>query len=147
MMKNKAGRSAPRTTHREDHELPLATGSWGWRYHHMGIPTDRRIAGERYLSGLKCYVSGFPTSPFGIEWMRFDQGSPVHELIQRLPHIAFEVDDLDLELSRHDFEILSPPDSPSGGVRVAMILHNGAPVELIEFSKVKDRQGSRGLNI
>jgi hypothetical protein len=33
-----------------------------------------------------------------------------------------------------NFKILSKPNAPSGGVRVAMIEHNGAPVELIEFS-------------
>ena len=41
--------------------------------------------------------------------------------------------DLDLELSKRDFEILTKPNSPSDDVRVAMIKHNGAPIELIEF--------------
>ncbi|MBP1674267.1 MAG: hypothetical protein H6Q24_405, partial [Bacteroidetes bacterium] len=89
--------------------------------------------GEQYLPHLKIYVSGFNQSPFGIEWMRFDEDCPIPELIKRIPHIAFEVDDIDLELDRHDFHVLSPPGSPSQGVRVAMIEHNGAPVELIEF--------------
>lgn len=40
---------------------------------------------------------------------------------------------LSKELRRHDFIILTPPTQPSKGVRVAMIEHNGAPVELIEF--------------
>ena len=35
----------------------------------------------------------------------------------------------------NDFEIICQPGSPSDGVRAAMILHNGAPVELIEFRK------------
>jgi hypothetical protein len=52
-----------------------------------------------------------------------------------LSHIAFEVDDLDLELNRKKFRILTGPNSPADGIRVAMIEHNGAPVELIEFDK------------
>lgn len=118
---------------RQDHEPPLAADHWGWRYHHLGIPTDTPVAGEEYLPHLKFHVSGFSTSPFGIEWMRFDRDCPVHDLIKRLPHIAFEVPDLDAALREHPFELLSAPSSPSGGVRAAMILHNGAPVELIEF--------------
>jgi hypothetical protein len=118
---------------RKEHEPPLATTAWGWRYHHLGIPTKGPIKGERYLPQLKVYVSGFNTSPFGIEWMRFDPDCPVHDLIKEIPHLAFEVDDLDLELSRHNIKIISPPDSPAEGIRVAMIEHNGAPVELIEF--------------
>ena len=30
---------------RKDHEPPLATDKWGWRYHHMGIPTKESIPG------------------------------------------------------------------------------------------------------
>jgi hypothetical protein len=121
--------------HRRDHQPPLATEKWGWRYHHLGIPTKSAIQGERYFLQYKFYAGGFDTSPYGIEWMRFDADSPVHELIQRVPHIAFEVEDLDLELSRHDFHIISKPGSPDEGIRTAMIEHNGAPVELIAFRK------------
>jgi hypothetical protein len=56
------------------------------------------------------------------------------DIIKSVPHIAFEVDDIDREFAGHNFEIISEPDIPSDGVRAAMILHNGAPIELIEFS-------------
>jgi len=118
---------------RQDNESPLAISEWGWRYHHIGIPTDKSIEGERYIPQYKFYVSGFDTSPYGIEWMRFDHDSPISDIIKSLPHIAFEVDDLDLELSRRNFNILTAPNSPGEGTRVAMIIHNGAPIELIEF--------------
>jgi len=120
---------------RQDNELPLATSEWGWRYHHIGIPTDKPIDGERYLPQFKLYVSGFETSPYGIEWMRFDKDSPVNDLIKNVPHIAFEVNDLNFELTSRGFNIITPPNSPREGIRVAMIEHNGAPIELIEFEK------------
>jgi len=119
---------------RQDHEPPLAIVEWGWRYHHIGIPTDTPKQDEKFIPAFKLYVSGFDKSPLGIEWMRYDYDSPVNELIKTVPHIAFEVDDLDLELSRHDFKIITKPNSPSDGARVAMIEHNGAPIELIEFN-------------
>ena len=55
-------------------------------------------------------------------------------MIKEVPHIAFMVDDLDYELDNRDFKIITKSNSPSGGVRVAMIEHNGAPIELIEFN-------------
>lgn len=122
---------------RKDSEPTKAIKEWGWRYHHLGIPTDKTVKGERYLPQFKLYVSGFDTSPFGIEWMRFEPDSPIDEIIKRVPHIAFEVDDLDMELSMHDLKILTPPNAPEEGIRVAMIIHNGAPVELIEFRKTR----------
>ncbi len=123
---------------RMDHEPPLAIKKWGWRYHHLGIPTHSPIPDEVYYPHLKMHVSGFQTSPFGIEWMRFDDDCPISKLVQTIPHIAFEVNDLDKALNEHEFEILSEPSVPSDGVRVAMIKHNEAPVELIEFTRVKE---------
>ena len=119
---------------RKDHESPPVVSKNGWRYHHIGIPTDTPRPGERYLEHLKIHVSGFDTSPYGIEWMRFDPDCPISELVRTVPHIAFEVDDLDSALKGK--EILSPPGTPSKGVRAAMIVDNGAPIELIEFRKI-----------
>jgi hypothetical protein len=121
---------------RKDHEPPAVTAK-GWRYHHMGIPTDRPRTGERYLEHLKMYVSGFETSPYGIEWMRFEPDSRISELIRTTPHIAFEVDNLDIEIEGK--ELLGGVSEPSEGVRVAMIIDNGAPVELLEFRKTLSR--------
>lgn len=118
---------------RKSHEPPDVVARRGWRYHHLGIPTDVPRANETYLAKYGLYVSGFPTSPYGIEWMRFEADSPLHPLIKSVPHVAFEVDDLDAELvGQH---VISPPGSPSDGVRAAMIVVDGAPVELISFRK------------
>ncbi len=118
--------------HRSDDEPPAAL-RWGWRYHHTGIPTLQPHNGERYLPELKLYVAGFPESPYGIEWMRFDEDCPVPELVKTVPHVAFEVDDLDAALVGKT--LLSAPSSPSHGVRVAMIVDRGCPIELLEFEK------------
>ena len=118
---------------RHEHEPPAAIAEWGWRYHHIGIPTDTPREVEVYLEEYGMSVSGFDTSPYGVEWMRFEPGSPVSELVRTVPHIAFEVDDLDRALEGK--ELLGEPSSPMSGVRVAMIIHNGMPVELLEFCK------------
>ncbi|MGM0566298.1 MAG: VOC family protein [Bacteroidota bacterium] len=118
---------------RQDFEFPQCIEEWGWKYHHTGIPTDKKMPNEKYISHLKFYVSGFESSPFGIEWMRFEEDSPVDILIQTVPHIAFVVDDLNFELKRRNLKIITEPNHPSDAVRVAMIEHNGAPIELMEF--------------
>lgn len=120
---------------RQDHDLPQATIDWGWKYHHLGIPTDQKMPDEKYLPAFKFYVSGFSRNPFGIEWMRFEKDCPIDPLIQSVPHLAFEVEDLDFELKKHNFKVITQPNSASPGVRVAMIEHDGAPVELIEFER------------
>jgi len=122
---------------RHEYELPDCIEEWGWKYHHLGIPTTEKKNNERYLPQFKFYISGFSTSPFGVEWMRFEPDSPMDPLIQTVPHLAFEVADLDFELKKRNFKILTPPNPPMEGVRVAMIEHNGAPIELIEFERIK----------
>ena len=124
---------------RLEYELPESIAEWGWKYHHLGIPTDRIMPDEKYLPQFKLYVSGFNDSPFGIEWMRYEKDSLIDPLIQSVPHLAFEVADIDYELSAHHLKILTPPNHPGEGIRVAMIEHNGAPVELIEFAKALHR--------
>jgi len=116
---------------RKNHEPPMAVEKWGWRYHHLGIPTNIPTPGEKYIPHLKIYVKGFDSSPFGIEWMRFDDDSPLSDLIKTIPHIACEVDDLDKAME--GFTVICEPGIPSEGVRAAMIVYDGAPVELIEF--------------
>ena len=118
---------------RSEFDLPEAITEWGWKFHHLGIPTEKKMPGERYLPRFRFYVSGYPTSPFGVEWMRFEEDSPISQLIRTVPHLAFVVEDLDHELAHRGLTLLSSPNSPSEGIRVAMVELNGAPIELIEY--------------
>lgn len=105
------------------------------KYHHIGIPTSGQREGETYLEKYKMYVSGYEESAHGVQWMRFEPDSPVPELVRRVPHVAFEVDDLAAELEGK--EVLIKPDSRSPGVIVAFIAENGAPIEFLEFADSK----------
>jgi hypothetical protein len=101
------------------------------KYHHLGIPTHEKREGETYLESFKMYVSGYENSPYGVEWMRFEPDCPLPELVKTIPHIAFEVDDLNEELEGQ--EILIEPNCPSEGIIVAFIVHNGVPVEFLQM--------------
>jgi hypothetical protein len=126
--------SAP--ARRRDHEFPAATARNGWKYHHLGIPTPIIRPGEKHLRQFGMYVSGFDTSEYGIEWMRFEETSPLPELIRTVPHLAFVVEDLDAALEGR--EILFDVSAPSDGVRTAMIVDDGAPIELMEFRRRRE---------
>lgn len=131
--------NARAATRRQSHEPPAVVARLGWRYHHLGIPTEVRRPDETHLAEYGLFVSGFPTSPFGVEWMRFEEHSPLPPIIRTVPHVAFEVDDLDAALEGQ--EVIYPPGSPSDGVRAAMIVVDGAPIELIWF---RDRERPAG---
>lgn len=105
------------------------------KYHHLGIPTTEKKAGERYLEEFKMYVSGYEESNYQIEWMRFEKGCDLPEIVQKIPHIAFEVEDLLKELEGKN--VIIEPNSPSEGIMVAFIEENGAPIEFLQISNQK----------
>jgi hypothetical protein len=43
---------------RLEHELPVSTEEWGWKYHHLGIPTQSVMPSEVYVSQFRFFVSG-----------------------------------------------------------------------------------------
>ena len=101
------------------------------KYHHLGIPTKKELPEEDYIAEYKVYASGYDESPYGIEWMKFNDGCDLPELVKTVPHIAFVVDDLNEAIKGK--EILIKPNSSSKGVTVAFIVDNGAPIELLQF--------------
>ena len=120
---------------------PAAIARDGWQYHHLGIPHDTRHVDEQHLDDLGVHVRGFETSPYGIEWMRFEAHCDVPDIVKTVPHVAFVVPNLAEALQGR--QILIAPNQPSPGVRVAFILDDGAPVELLEFVKA-DTDRPRG---
>jgi len=103
------------------------------KYHHLGIPTTEPRAGETYLEKYKLYCTDHEDNPFGIQWMRFDSDCTLPSIVQTVPHVAFQVDDLKEALVGH--EVLIEPNSPSPGVLVAFVLVDGAPVEFLEYDQ------------
>jgi len=103
------------------------------KFNHLGIPTTASFEGEIDLPHLKMTVSDHENNQYGIQWQRYWADAPYPELVKTVPHVAFEVDDLLVELEGK--KVIIEPTSPSEGLMVAFIEVNGAPVELMEYSK------------
>jgi len=103
------------------------------KYHHLGIPTLTSKEGEVYLAEHKVYAAGFENSEFGIEWMRYEEGCKLPEIVKTVPHIAFQVDDVYEAIKGR--KVIIEPNSPSEGVLVAFIEEDGAPIEFIQIKK------------
>jgi hypothetical protein len=103
------------------------------KFNHIGIPTTAQFDGEISLPHLQVTVSDHQDNPFGIQWQRYWEGAPYPELVKTVPHVAFEVDNLEEALQ--GYSILIEPNSPSPGVKVAFIEVRGAPVELMQIDR------------
>lgn len=104
------------------------------KYHHYGIPTTQPRDDETLVQvgGFKFYSTPFEANKWHIQWHRFPEGHGLPDLITKVPHIAFQVDNLDEEIA--GCKILFGPYSPLEGFRVAMIEEHGVPIELVETS-------------
>jgi hypothetical protein len=69
--------------------------------------------------------------------MRYEPDCPLPDLVKTVPHVAFEVDDLEAELVGQ--KVIIEPNSPSAGVLVAFVVCQGAPVEFLQFTSFGDR--------
>ncbi|MCP3966621.1 MAG: hypothetical protein GY750_14105 [Lentisphaerae bacterium] len=101
-----------------------------YKYHHIGIPTDEKRKGEKYSSTFKMYSYSNPESRFNVEWHRFEKDSTLPDLIKKLPHVAFKVDDISKALENQ--KVIFGPYFPFEGFCVAIIEDDGAPIELIQ---------------
>lgn len=106
------------------------------KYNHIGIPTTSTFEGEIDIPHLRITVSDHESNPFGIQWQRYWDDAPYPDIVKLIPHVAFEVEDLDAALVGQ--KVIIHPNSPSEGVLVAFIEVNGAPIELMQYIKKRD---------
>jgi hypothetical protein len=78
-------------------------------------------------------VSDHTNNSYGIQWQRFWEGAPYPDLVKTVPHVAFEVDNLEAALEGQ--KVIIQPNSPSEGLIVAFIEVNGAPIELMQYDE------------
>jgi hypothetical protein len=102
-----------------------------YEYHHIGIPTDKPQADEKYSPTFKMYTTR-GDNELRVQWHRFEEGCPLHPLIQSVPHVAFKVNSIEEAIKGK--VVLLEPYYPFENFRVAMVEIEGAPVEFIETS-------------
>jgi len=112
-----------------------------YKYNHLGIPTTKKLKNEEYLAELDVYHSGYQENEFNIEWMRYGKKCKLPKIVKKLPHIAFEVDDVYEAIKGH--KVIIKPNIPMEGIIVAFVLVNNAPVEFIQFTNRKSPKKKR----
>ncbi|MEG1615780.1 MAG: hypothetical protein RR202_00100 [Bacteroidales bacterium] len=103
------------------------------KINHFGVPTTTPQEGEFYVDGLKVWLTDFTQSENKIEYLRFEEGSWMPEQIQKIPHIAYEVPNLEEALKGK--KILVEPMPGGENLTIAFIEEEGIPLELMQFDK------------
>ncbi|WED23593.1 hypothetical protein L3Q72_20370 [Vibrio sp. JC009] len=101
------------------------------KFNHVGIPTTAEHKGEVFSEDMGLYVTDFMNSENRIEWLRFAEGSPMPEELKTTAHVAYEVDDL--EEAMKGKKVLMEPFNASDTLKIAFVMEDEAPVELMQF--------------
>ena len=64
-------------------------------FDHIGLITDQRRDGERFVEATRVWVTDMSQDPFHIEWLRFEPDSPVTGPVRTQAHVAFRVEDIE----------------------------------------------------
>ncbi len=102
-------------------------------FHHVGVPTSVAQDGETYMEDAKLHITDPTVHPFRIEFLRFEEGSPMPALLQSTTHTAFMVPNLDEAMAGKD--VVMEPFDANDTLRVGFIKDGDALIELMEARK------------
>ena len=103
------------------------------KYHHLSIPTKKKMIGEIYFPQLKLSCVPGINNAYGVEWTRFDEDADYPDIVKEYAHVAFEVDSLEIALEGE--QVIVEADETTPGVRAAFINVLDAPVKLMEIDQ------------
>lgn len=100
-------------------------------FNHVGIITDIIPDNAVYNGELNVWLTDFSKSPNKIEFLKFESGSCLPELVQKQGHIAYTVTSLKEELRGK--KILFGPVVCDEHLTIAFIEEEGISIELMEI--------------
>jgi hypothetical protein len=101
-------------------------------FDHVGVPTEEKQPGEMYVAATKVWVTDPARHPHKIEYLRYEPDSPVTGPVRELPHMAFQVDNL--EAAMEGAQVILGPFQATETTRVVFVLRDGAVFEYMHNS-------------
>ena len=101
-------------------------------FDHVGLITDEKKEKENWVESTRVWVTNPKEHPFNVEWLRYEEDSPVKGPVREKPHAAYRVEDI--ESASKDLKVLLEPFDVGNFVRVGFYeTKDGAVVELMQY--------------
>jgi len=100
-------------------------------FNHVGFITTEKKEGASFNEGLSVWLTDFSKSPNKIEFLKFEEGSCMPELVQKQAHIAYTVPDLAEALE--GCNVIFGPAVCDEHLTIAFIEEEGVSIELMEI--------------
>lgn len=98
---------------------------------HVGIVTTDKQNGETLNEGLSVWLTDYSKSENKIEFLRFEEGSCLPELVQKQAHLAYTVPCLEEALKGE--KVIFGPAVCDEHLTIAFIEEEGIAIELMEI--------------
>lgn len=102
-------------------------------FDHVGVASEEPRAGENWVEQSRVWVTDPRQHPEHIEFLRYEPGSTVPQIVRENPHIAYRVASLEPHIAAQ--EILIPPFVVGDFLRVVFIRKYGAVFEYMQYLK------------
>lgn len=100
-------------------------------FNHIGIVTTEQKEGAMLNEGLHVWLTDYSKSPNKIEFLKFEAGSCLPELVQTQAHIAYTVPCLEEELKGKN--VIFGPAVCDEHLTIAFIEEEGIAIEIMEI--------------
>lgn len=99
-------------------------------FNHVGMIADTVPEGAVFNEGLGVWLTDYAKSPNRIEFLKFEPGSCMPELVQKQGHVAYTVPSLDEAL--RGCKVIFGPAVCDEHLTIAFIEEEGVSIELME---------------
>lgn len=100
---------------------------------HVGVPVKETVLPEDYAEGLKVHISGPDNNPLKFEYLRFEEGTPLHSDVVNKTHVAYKVPNIDKFIEDEGATVLNGRMAASDELDIAFVDVHGTVIELMEF--------------
>ena len=100
-------------------------------FNHIGIVTTEKKEGAILNEGLNVWLTDYNQSPNRIEFLKFEAGSCLSELVQTQGHIAYTVPSIEEELKGK--KVIFGPAPCDEHLTIAFIEEEGIAIEIMEI--------------
>jgi len=99
---------------------------------HIGLISSEKRDKEKFAVSMRLWLTDPKDNPFNIEWLRFEEDSPIHGPVREKNHIAYRVDDIK-EASK-GLKILMEPFKAENFLKIGFYEYeDGTVLELMQF--------------
>ena len=101
------------------------------QFDHVGVISTEKRPGESFVPATRVWRTDFQQHPFRVEWLRFEDDSPVPEPVRTMPHVAYRVDDV--EAAGQGMKVLLEPLDVGPRIVAFYETSDGAVIEFVKY--------------